>query len=487
VNPLFITIGVFACVFGGAVLGMYVSPLLPVHQQSSESKDIVRLGMGLVATTVAVVLGLLISSAKSFYDTQCNEVTQLAANIVMLDRSLAHYGPDAADARAALRTALGNQLDSPVSRDRSSKAYSTIKSGARVGEGSIDKIQELSPKNDNQRSLKAQTLSMAFQIGQTRWLMFEQNTVPVPRLLLAMLILWLIVLFLSFGIFAPRNLMVLTGLFSDIGGGGLDGPSRIKVAGNTTPSHDPIAIQYDSGRITQTIQRRREMRMARLITGLILALVCVYLPAQPSEQKIAATGKLVRAMAIGGESTGWILELESAVTIDGKPWNSILVSYRKTEKLEKLENARVSVTGKIEHRHEVEKGEHLVLDVSSIKEAKVTAQPAPAQPVSLQNITTTGKLMRAMAIGGESTGWILELDSTTTIDGKQVNSIQVSYRNIEKLEKLENERVSVTGKIIHRHGVETGEHLVLDISSIKEAKATTQPAPAQPGLTSPIK
>ncbi|MGA9245068.1 MAG: hypothetical protein WBW03_24180 [Silvibacterium sp.] len=211
-NPLFITIGVFACVFGGAVLGMYVSPLLLVHQQSSESKDIVRLGMGLVATTVAVVLGLLISSAKSFYDTQSNEVTQLAANIVMLDRILAHYGPEAADARAALRTALG-QLESPESRDRSNKAYSTIKSGALVAEGLIDKIQELSPKDDNQRSLKAQALSMAFQLGQTRWLMFEQNTVPVPRLLLAMLILWLIVLFLSFAIFAPRNLMVITGLF----------------------------------------------------------------------------------------------------------------------------------------------------------------------------------------------------------------------------------------------------------------------------------
>ena len=212
-SPLSISIGVFACVFGAAVLGIYISPLLPVHQQGSESKDIVRLGMGLVGTTVAVVLGLLVSSAKSFYDTQSDEVTQLAANMVMLDRLLAHYGPEATEARSTLRTALGNQLESPESRYRSSKAYSTIKSGARVGEGLIDKIQELSPKDDNQRSLKAQALSMAFQLGQTRWLMFEQNTVPVPRLLLGMLILWLIALFLSFAIFAPRNLMVIAGLF----------------------------------------------------------------------------------------------------------------------------------------------------------------------------------------------------------------------------------------------------------------------------------
>ena len=122
------------------------------------------------------------------------------------------------------------------------------------------------------------------------------------------------------------------------------------------------------------------MRMERLITGFILALVCVYLRAQPSEQNITVTGKLVRAMFIGGESTGWILELESTITIDGKQVNSIQVSYRKTEPLEKLENARVRVTGKITHRHGVETGEHLVLDVSSIKETKATAQPTPAQP-----------------------------------------------------------------------------------------------------------
>jgi len=222
------------------------------------------------------------------------------------------------------------------------------------------------------------------------------------------------------------------------------------------------------------------MRMARLITGLILALVCVYLPAQPSEQEIAATGKLVRLMAIGGGSIGWILELESAVPVDGKPVSSILVSYRDNKELEKLENARVSVTGKIDHRYGVEKGEHVVLDLSSIKEAKATIQPPPVPPVFIRNIVVTGKLVRAMAIGGESTGWVLELESAITIDGQQVNSIQVSYRKAEQLEKLESTRVKVIGEITRRQGVETGEHLVLDASSIKEAKATSQSAPAQP-------
>jgi|SRR5579864_1924598 len=102
------------------------------------------------------------------------------------------------------------------------------------------------------------------------------------------------------------------------------------------------------------------MSTARLTAGLILAAVSVCFQAQPAEQKITLTGKLVRAMAIGGESTGWALELESATTIDGKQVNSIQVNYRKTAKLEKLANKRVTASGKLARQHEMETGEQPV-------------------------------------------------------------------------------------------------------------------------------
>ncbi|MBV8115652.1 MAG: hypothetical protein JO300_12985 [Silvibacterium sp.] len=212
-SPLSISLIVFVCVFGSALLGLFLSRELPLPHQTSESRDIVRLGMGLVATTVAVALGLLVSSAKSFYDTQCAEVTQLAANYVLLDRMLSHYGPEANDTRAALRAVLAFHLNYPAATKASSQIYGDIRSGTKKGEVILDRIEALTPRDDNQRFLKGQALSLAFQLGQTRWLMFEQNTVPVPRLLLGMLIGWLIVLFLSFGIFAPRNFTVIVGLF----------------------------------------------------------------------------------------------------------------------------------------------------------------------------------------------------------------------------------------------------------------------------------
>jgi hypothetical protein len=204
----------FACVLGGALVGMFLRKRVPDEYQGADSKDVVRLVMGLVVTTVALALGLLVGSAKSFYDTQNAEMAQLAANYIMLDRVLEFYGPEAADARAELRTVLARQLERPGRLMAPSKAYVDIRSGARMGDTLFDKIERLSPKDDSQRYFRQEGLSLGIQLGQLRWLMYEQNSVPFPRFLLATLVAWLIVLFGSFGIFAPPNPLVLAGLFA---------------------------------------------------------------------------------------------------------------------------------------------------------------------------------------------------------------------------------------------------------------------------------
>jgi len=96
----------------------------------------------------------------------------------------------------------------------------------------------------------------------------------------------------------------------------------------------------------------------------------------------------------------------------------------------------------------------------------------------VQKITVTGTLNRTLAIGGESSGWAIQLDPESTIEGKQASSIEVDYPKTEKLEKLNSKRVTATGIISHRQGVETGERPVLIVSSLKEAKGTSQPGPA---------
>jgi hypothetical protein len=166
--------------------------------------------MGMVATTVVLVLGLLVYSTKSFYDTQTAEVTQLAANVVLLDRVLAHYGPESAEIRAELQRSIQRHLEIlwPEHNSRSSNAQATPPRGEAI----LDKIHSLSPKDDRQRSLQTQALNLALQMGQTRLLMLTQRSVPVPKLLLVMLVFWLIALFISFGLFAPPNFTVVVSL-----------------------------------------------------------------------------------------------------------------------------------------------------------------------------------------------------------------------------------------------------------------------------------
>src|SRR5262252_10876810 len=134
---------VFVCVFGGALLGMVLRSFLPDRHLSADSKDVVRLGMGLLATMAALVLGLLIASAKGSYDTQRNEVTQIAAHVLFLDRALAHYGPESKEARDLLRRSVASMLDQMWPTTGSGSEFNVGTSGV---EALYEKIQALSPQ-----------------------------------------------------------------------------------------------------------------------------------------------------------------------------------------------------------------------------------------------------------------------------------------------------------------------------------------------------
>jgi Trk-type K+ transport system membrane component len=110
-NPIAIRLIIFACVFGAALFGMLFRAILPKQHLSADSKETVRLGIGVIATMTALVLGLLVASAKSFYDTQSSELTQMSANVILLDRVLAHYGSETKEARDLLRGAVARTLD----------------------------------------------------------------------------------------------------------------------------------------------------------------------------------------------------------------------------------------------------------------------------------------------------------------------------------------------------------------------------------------
>ena len=203
---------VFACIFGGALLGMFLSAVVPKHHLSADTKDVVKLMMATLATMAALVVGLLIASAKSSFDGKDAEIRHLATQVVLLDRTMAEYGPKTQDVRKLLREIVAMRVHEIWNED---STVDTIV--VRSVPGSIQvilrKLLDLSPVNDPQRWLQSKALQIVADIADTRWLLTQQTGRTIPWQFLAILVFWLTMIFASFGMFAPRNGTVMSALF----------------------------------------------------------------------------------------------------------------------------------------------------------------------------------------------------------------------------------------------------------------------------------
>lgn len=165
---------VFASMFGSALLGMFVRTSVPVDHLNPESKDVVKLAMGLIATMAALVLGLLTASAKSSFDTLDSEIKQSAAHIILLDRVLAQYGPETKEVRDLIRRVVAFRLRLTWPEDTSQPAQVDTPETTPSVEGVEARIRGLSPQNDSQRWLQSRALTISGDLAGARWLVFAQ-------------------------------------------------------------------------------------------------------------------------------------------------------------------------------------------------------------------------------------------------------------------------------------------------------------------------
>jgi hypothetical protein len=201
---------VFAVVFGSALLGMFLRTILPQHHLSDDSKDVVKMGMGLVATMSALVLGLLVASAKNSFDALNNDMTGESAKILLLDRTLAHYGPTTKEARDLLRSSVAGVIDQ-MEMQKSSNPPQWGASNREM-DYLYEKIMGLLPEDNIQRSIQSEALSILRGLRETRWLMYEHESTSISIPMLIILFSWLVTLFISFGLFAPANGTVVISL-----------------------------------------------------------------------------------------------------------------------------------------------------------------------------------------------------------------------------------------------------------------------------------
>ena len=201
---------VFLCISGGALAGILIRAVLPAHHLGDDAKGSVNVAAATVSVLTALVISSLITSARGAFETTTGEVEELSANLVLLDRVMAHYGPQSDPARDLLRRYTILKIDLTWPKERMRKPVLDDPVALEMLETLQDNLRALEPQSEAERWLKSRALQVSGDLAQARWKLAVQNRSVIPRPFLMVVVCWLTFLFASFGLFAPRNLTVIT-------------------------------------------------------------------------------------------------------------------------------------------------------------------------------------------------------------------------------------------------------------------------------------
>ncbi len=208
-SSLEISLLIFCCLLASALFGLFLKARLPKHHLEEHSKDAIKIGAGLIATLTALVLGLLVSSAKSSYDAMNDQIKQSCATIVVLDHILSQYGEDA----RPIREMVKNHLLFAHEKIWPSKSTDTINlkavEQAPGMEAVREKIIELQPKTDKERALQTDALQVSSELTHLRWQLIEHESGSIPTPFLIVLVFWLAIFFITFGLLSPANATII--------------------------------------------------------------------------------------------------------------------------------------------------------------------------------------------------------------------------------------------------------------------------------------
>jgi hypothetical protein len=200
---------VFLCTFGGALAGIMIRAVLPGHHFGDDAKGAVNVAAATVSVLTALVISSLITSARGAFETTTAEVEELSADLILLDRVMAHYGPQTDLARELLRRYTELKIDLTWPSERARKPVLDDPAALELLETIQDDLRALEPQSEAERWLKSRALQVSGDLAQTRWRLATHNPSVIPRPFLMVVVFWLAFLFACFGLFAPGNPTVI--------------------------------------------------------------------------------------------------------------------------------------------------------------------------------------------------------------------------------------------------------------------------------------
>jgi hypothetical protein len=204
-SSAWVGLATLACIAAGYTLGLYFTYRLPEHHLSGDSRDTVKLIIGVVGTVTGVCLGLLVASAKHSYDSKVDSLDRIAADIIILDRALAHYGTEASGLRDRLRSATEHKLRLLWSAEGVKVANLEAAGATGTIESFQDALLALRPATETQRAIHARATAIGNDLGAIRWQVYVRSGSTIPLAFLMVLVFWQTAMFAGLGLVASRN------------------------------------------------------------------------------------------------------------------------------------------------------------------------------------------------------------------------------------------------------------------------------------------
>jgi hypothetical protein len=199
---------IFVCLLAASLGSLAYGGRLPARYRDDDTQNVVRLIAGLFSIMTSLVLGLMINSAKNTLESVDRNIHAFAAELIVLDRTLRQYGPEAADTRQRLlryadRAAHSARHEDPMVADRVSE---------RLLDDVGASLKALTPADAERTALMQSARQTLQKIVDLRWIIVGQAEGMIPAPILVMVVAWLMLIFASFGYRAPRNALVVSGL-----------------------------------------------------------------------------------------------------------------------------------------------------------------------------------------------------------------------------------------------------------------------------------